>query len=145
MTPREALESALAKAFVFRGRASRAEFWWVALFWALTYVTLTAVGVLSFGQAMTFAILAAFVLVTFLPMLALSVRRLQDTGRDGWGVALPIVGAAIASGGRLVGSEAFEFSGQLLEVALSLVLIVWYAERGDPRPNAYGPPPDRSS
>lgn len=77
----------------FRGRASRAEFWWPILVVGLFP---TAVQVLTgvttgdwrpldgtFVTTLPEAIVVAFGLVTMLPVLAVTWRRLHDTGRSG--------------------------------------------------------------
>jgi uncharacterized membrane protein YhaH (DUF805 family) len=69
----------------FEGRATRAEFWWYALFYALV---LTFCDVFSFAQLSPTATLGSvlssiFMIVTLLPTLAIGVRRLRDAGL-GW-------------------------------------------------------------
>ena len=137
----DALRSCFDRWLTFSGRASRAEFWWFVLFWALTYVTIAVVGNLSFGPGVTGALLAVFALAMLLPMLAVSFRRLQDTGRNGWFAATPVIGAAVASLGRLVGDGGVEFAGLSMQAGIGLVLIFWYAAEGTPGPNAFGPDP----
>jgi uncharacterized membrane protein YhaH (DUF805 family) len=78
----------------FYGRASRSEYWWVAL--ALFLVSLIiqipgyALGSFdaSTGTATMhplFAVLSFIVsLATLVPSLAIAVRRMHDTGRSGW-------------------------------------------------------------
>lgn len=65
----------------FKGRASRAEYWW----WVLFTVILGLVGSsihLSLGNAASF--------VTLLPTLAVAVRRMHDVDRVGWFTLVPI-------------------------------------------------------
>lgn len=96
------------KAFVFHGRASRGEYWWI---WLFTVLVVLAVGALAGGVAallgMRFDIDANLEdspvgmvidqattiaqLVLCIPSLSLSVRRLHDENRRGWWVLLPIV------------------------------------------------------
>jgi uncharacterized membrane protein YhaH (DUF805 family) len=52
-----------------------------------------------------------------LPFLAVTVRRLHDTGRSGWFILLALI--------PLVGP---------------IVLLVFYAQQGTPGPNHYGLP-----
>lgn len=89
----------------FRGRASRAEFWWPVLVAGLFP---TAVQVLTgvttgdwrpidgtFVTTLPEAVVVAFGLVTMLPGLAVTWRRLHDTGRSGaWFflIFLPVLG-----------------------------------------------------
>ncbi|MEI8022825.1 MAG: DUF805 domain-containing protein [Actinomycetota bacterium] len=65
----------------FKGRASRAEYWW----WVLFTVILGLVGSSihsSLGNAASF--------VTLLPTLAVAVRRMHDTDHAGWWIFAPI-------------------------------------------------------
>jgi uncharacterized membrane protein YhaH (DUF805 family) len=74
---------AFRKYAVFKGRASRAEYW------SMFFINL-ALGAVLYGLAVggageVFLLLyVLLVLVTFLPGLSVLVRRLHDTGRSGW-------------------------------------------------------------
>lgn len=84
---------------VFYGRASRSEFWWWALISGVVcYVLEGGVNLFGMQPAGIFALclLVPFVLVTFIPSIALTVRRLHDVNMSGWFVLLilvPTVGA----------------------------------------------------
>lgn len=71
--------SALKKYAVFSGRAKRAEYWYFFLFNSLFGGVLYLLSV-SFGD-LTLYIL--YLLVFFVPGLALSIRRLHDVGKSG--------------------------------------------------------------
>ena len=77
---------------VFSGRARRREFWLFYLFYMIVYLVLYAIDI-----ALEMYILnLLFILVSFLPFLAVGVRRLHDTNRTGWWVLIsfiPIIGA----------------------------------------------------
>lgn len=105
------------KTFIFHGRASRGEYWWVHLF---TILLTAAVGIISggIGSLMGYSFgngsdiidsplsnlmdNAAIVveLVLWIPNLSLSVRRLHDENRRGWGCGLS--GRGSAASARLV-------------------------------------------
>ena len=78
----------------FNGRARRAEFWYFVLFNFIIALVVGGVGhVIGFDQ-----LGSLYSLLVLLPALAVSVRRLQDTGKSGWFVLLgsiPLVGALI--------------------------------------------------
>ena len=81
-----------SKYATFSGRASASEFWWAALFVAVPS-TLTG----GFSGASTFftGLAGLWALATFIPMLAVTWRRLHDTNRSGgnWFFSLiPVVG-----------------------------------------------------
>ena len=82
----EAVRTCFAKYFDFEGEASRPEFWWFFLF----------VGVVNFALAVVSHTLSGvFGLVIFVPLLAVTVRRLHDANRSGWWLLswfVPIVG-----------------------------------------------------
>ena len=102
------------KYFVFRGRASRAEYWWFVLFNLLITIPLALLGPLLFVVG----------IVLVVPQLAVGVRRLHDTNRSGWWLALSAAGWI-----PLVGWIA------------SLVLLWFLIQRGDAGDNRYGPDP----
>ena len=90
--------------FDFRGRSRRREYWLFSLFYVL--VTLAVTGIMGapsasyFGagvhyQAMTTApaqlLLNLFGLISFIPSLAVNVRRLHDIDRSGWWLLMWLV------------------------------------------------------
>jgi uncharacterized membrane protein YhaH (DUF805 family) len=91
----------LKKYAVFSGRAQRAEYWYYVLFYILIILALSIIdGVAgTFDEQSGIGILGAlFVLGTFVPSLAVTVRRLHDTDRSGWWILLnliPLVGALV--------------------------------------------------
>jgi uncharacterized membrane protein YhaH (DUF805 family) len=109
----DAVRSVLTQYVGFTGRARRSEYWYFALFGILVSI------VLSFLQLATNTswITTIVGLALFLPSLAVSVRRLHDTGRSGWWILIGLI--------PLIGT---------------IVLIVFYVQdsQGD---NQYGPSP----
>lgn len=86
-----AIRVCLTKYADFTGRATRAEFWWFALFIAL--VT-TALEYLSQGVA------SVFFIAVLLPFLAAGTRRLRDIGKSGWWLLfllIPVAGFVLAA------------------------------------------------
>lgn len=99
----------------FDGRASRAEYWWPAL---VNIVIGLVLSLLSQASVFFLVIYVIFSLALLIPSLAVTVRRLHDTGRSGWWILIaliPIIGA--------------------------IVLIVFLASEGSRGANQYGPPP----
>ena len=113
--------SAVEKYAVFRGRASRREYWFFFLFYFLIMVVLAFVDVLfgAFSDMAGLGLLSGlFVLGMVVPSLALGVRRLHDVGRSGWWLLagfVPMIG--------------------------SLILLVFAVKKGDAGENRYGPVP----
>ena len=82
----EAIEVCLRKYVDFKGRASRSEYWYFALFTAI-------VGAVA--GAFSDALVDALNLLFLLPTLSAGARRLHDIGRSGWNqlwFLLPIIG-----------------------------------------------------
>jgi len=87
----------MKKAFVFKGRARRKEYWMFAL---ITFLIALATNVLDLlnGWMLTPAIgilSAIFSLLVFIPNISVSVRRMNDLGYSGWWVLIiliPILG-----------------------------------------------------
>ena len=71
----EAIRICFTKYADFEGRATRAEFWWFALFITLVYSALVY---------LSEALGAVFLIAVLLPLLAAGTRRLRDSGKSGW-------------------------------------------------------------
>lgn len=76
----------------FKGRSTRSDYWWVIL---MNFIIGFAFGLLGeFGQTLS----ALYSVVTFIPGIALVVRRLHDINKSGWNyllVLIPLVGFII--------------------------------------------------
>lgn len=88
----EAIKRFYSKYAQFSGRASRSEYWWVALYLGLIYFVLAIMmeaGTDSFGNATALGGFAGLLTVVFVlghlvPMIAIGVRRLHDVNISGW-------------------------------------------------------------
>jgi uncharacterized membrane protein YhaH (DUF805 family) len=92
---------ALKKYAVFSGRSRRKEYWFFVLFNVLASIVLAAVdgatGSLNPETGMG-TLGTIYALAVLLPSLAVSVRRLHDTGRSGWWLLIglvPVIGAIV--------------------------------------------------
>ena len=84
------LEALTKKYATFEGRARRSEYWTFVLFYCLVIVALAIVDGLAgtFSEEAGIGLFSGlFVLATFVPSLAVMVRRLHDTDRSGWWVS----------------------------------------------------------
>ena len=71
---------------VFSGRARRKEYW------MFTVVNLGVVFVLSaLTPLLDFPVGTVYILAVFIPMLAVTVRRLHDTGRSAWWLLISLI------------------------------------------------------
>ncbi|KOU53152.1 DUF805 domain-containing protein [Streptomyces sp. WM6378] len=78
----------LKKYATFKGRATRAEFWMFALIDTIVSVALYFAGpALGLGAVPVIV----YTVATALPNLAVTARRLHDTGRSGWNVLWGII------------------------------------------------------
>lgn len=78
----------LKKYATFTGRSRRREYWMFALIHTLIYMALWGAGFVVDIMALV-AILYALALL--IPNLAVTVRRLHDTGRSGWWILIALV------------------------------------------------------
>ena len=115
----------------FSGRSRRKEYWSFVLAYAVIIgiidifnnLILTSAsdnnstGLASISLLIS-CILCLFSLAVFVPMLAVGVRRLHDTGRSGWYLLIPLI--------PLIGS---------------LILLYFQVQDSQPGINAYGPNP----
>lgn len=101
----EAVKSAFRKTFIFSGTASRSEFWFFILFYAIC--TFTIVFICEIGETATafqdsgseesgksmFTVIPLAVSVFFrFILIGLEVRRVHDVGLPGWVAVIPIFG-----------------------------------------------------
>ena len=73
-----AVRSFFRNYFNFKGRASRSEYWYSQLFIHVTAISLALCGLLGLVSGMLFT------LVTIIPLVAVTTRRLHDINRSGW-------------------------------------------------------------
>lgn len=79
------------KAFNFKGRAQRMEYWFFSITcWAATGLLGIAASVLGGEHSLPAVISGIFTFITILPQIAVGVRRMHDTGRPGWWLVLPV-------------------------------------------------------
>ncbi|MFD3535472.1 DUF805 domain-containing protein [Streptomyces sp. NPDC058664] len=109
---------ALKKYAVFSGRSRRKEYWMYTLFNVIAVAILAAI---DFALGIYPALTAIYVLGVFIPSLAVTVRRLHDTGRSGWWYFISLV----------------PFVG-------GIVLLVFTCLDGEGHDNAYGANPKAS-
>lgn len=123
----EAVKTCFNKYATFKGRARRSEYWWFILFNHICLMAASLLGLLIGGGEpdVPIGILMGTVMIgVFLPSLAVTVRRLHDTGRSGWCILLNLLGV-IPYVGWIGG----------------LVVFLWTLSDSDTDENAYGPSP----
>lgn len=132
----------------FEGRASRSEYWWFFLAFFIGAVV---------TQLVWWLLYLVYALALLCPMLAVGFRRLQDTGRPGWYIAIPfglgLVTTVLApdmpdpdtmmTTGQMPnmgGMALFSLLG-IIQLVISLVFLWWLTRPSQPETNAFGPPP----
>ncbi len=112
----DAVRSVSSKYAGFDGRARRSEYWFFMLFAVLAYVAAAVLdAIIGAGIFTVVALLGLFV-----PSLAVTARRLHDTGRSGWWQLISLI----------------PFGG--------IVLLVFLCTDGGLAPNRYGSSPKAS-
>ena len=132
--------------FDFSGRSPRAEYWYFTAFmWFISLIVLLGEQVLGKAvESVLIAVNALFGLVTFIPSLAVAVRRLHDINRSGfvllkYGIAMGVV-LALMPVALFLGT----FAAAILVLgllAIGLKFLVLMITEGDGGPNLYGPNP----
>ena len=93
-------------------------------------------------KSTAFYIYCIYSLAVLLPSLAVSVRRLHDTGRNGWWCLMPIGASLLQSVLQLTGMSAgVTIIVSLAVIAVSIVFIVWMFLDSQPGENQWGPNP----
>lgn len=135
----DAIKNFYLKAFTFKGRATRAEFWWIRLYQLLVF--LFAFICMCYSVEAGGIISVIFILVNIIPDISLQVRRFHDIGKSGT-TLLTILGVS------MICSIAVEIQipiisglfalGQLIVSICQFIMNVTHGEKKD---NEYGPNP----
>lgn len=152
MTPIDWAKRPIEKYADFSGRASRPEYWWYTLALIVAFLVIGVVESIVGLNYMVgpYGILSLLLgLATFVPSLAVSVRRLHDTNRSGWWLliaAVPyglmfIAGIMAATGGGLLALVAMLSVIGIVAMIGAVVLLVFMVLPGTPGDNRYGSPP----
>ena len=114
----DAIKLGFSNYFTFSGRSRRSEYW----FWSLFDILFVGASLLLDGLAGGGGgIFLISILVTLIPSLAVTARRLHDTGKSGWWQLLGLV----------------PFGG--------IVLLVFCVQDSEKVPNKHGPNPKYGS
>lgn len=120
----QAVVNVLKNYATFSGRALRSEYWhWILFYllagWVLGILDAAIFGMPTHMHGAVSPYYSIFVIVTFLPTLAVMVRRLHDINRSGGWIfilLLPVIGM--------------------------LIMLFWLCSRGTYGANRFGPDPD---
>ena len=113
----------LKKYAEFKGRARRSEYWYFTLFNFVISLVLGFIdGWLGLGSEFIGLLGGLYSLGIIIPSIAVSVRRLHDTGRSGWWLLIGLI--------PLIGA---------------IVLIVFFVQDSQAGSNEYGPNPKEAA
>ena len=94
MTFGESVSTCFKKYFVIQGRASKSEFWWFQLLWSASFFIMF---IFEGSEPVTYFFYGIIVII-FIPLFTVGVRRLHDTGKSGfyyfWSL-VPFIGSLI--------------------------------------------------
>jgi len=125
----------------FSGRATRSEFWYFVLG---IIIIRTVLGWISQS------IQSLYYLSVFIPLLAVTARRLHDVGKSGWLqllgfvalLVLPILIILIAlTGGRVQSVLIILIAFSIIPIYILIRLFILYIRDSTPGDNKYGPNP----
>ena len=94
MTFTESISTCFKKYFVIQGRASKSEFWWFQLLWSASFFIMF----IFEGSEPVAYFFYGIIVIIFIPLFTVGVRRLHDTGKSGfyyfWSL-VPFIGSLI--------------------------------------------------
>jgi len=154
----DAVKSVLTQYVGFGGRARRSEFWYWKLATILASIVVGVIDtILGLGADGSGPISLLLTFAIFIPDLAVTVRRLHDTGRSGWwvgGFYLGIVGFVLALSILAFGTMAapagdttaavFGVFGIVFGLGIliyAITMLVFLCTDSSIGPNKYGPNP----
>ena len=158
MTFKESVSTCFRKYITFSGRAMRSEFWYFQLFLLIgNFVTAFLDSLVGSGSlTSTGPLNGAFSLITFIPSIAVTARRLHDINKSGWWQLgwLAVAVALVLGMTLLLASTDTIFGSNMMESPLGIALIIaiglgaaviwplyWLTRKSDYDTNRFGPPP----
>ena len=144
MTFFEAVKTALSKYAVFSGRARRKEYWYFCLFNGLVGSIVGVLGALMQKPKAMTLLSMVYALAFLLPGIAVTVRRLHDTGHSGWWYLLRVAGLTLSqTANQLLSPENLLVPSLMVLGALAIMLpvFIWVCTDSQPGANRFGPNP----
>lgn len=133
----------------FKGRASRSEYWWFVLAYVIGAILVALIGIPILSLV--------YMLALIVPAAAAGFRRLQDMGKPGWYIFIPmglslVLSFFAPSAPTVEPGQVPDFSGMggnlgiiallsTVQLVLAVIFIWWLTRPSEPGANAYGPPP----
>ena len=158
----EAIKACFQKYATFSGRARRSEYWYFYLFYFLVSLGLSFLSILTpFARYLSLFLGLAF----FIPNLAVCVRRFHDIGKSGWNYLIILIPELLLNCYLLYlisyvikesklnngvvknfldgGSPSLNFLFALgaINLAVTILWLIWMTEDSQPGENKWGPNP----
>lgn len=132
--------------FDFSGRSSRAEYWYFTAFmWFVTLLILLMQQLLGEAVETVLAVVnGLFGLVTFVPSIAVTVRRLHDINRSGFVLLAYSIGVVVVAVLSTLAMVLGAFAAALVMLGVVVICVkflILMVTEGDRGPNPYGPNP----
>jgi uncharacterized membrane protein YhaH (DUF805 family) len=146
----ESINNCFKNYATIRGRASRSEYWYFFLFLLigeLIFVYLEELMPTYNGTAVNDLLASIFLLVTILPYICVTVRRLHDINKSGWFFLLCYLNIIIAGSILSDGLKSNDIINHILFIYAILVLCIliiflyMLIKKGDKTENRFGPVP----
>ena len=141
-----AVRTCFRKFIDFDGRARRSEYWWFVLFLVLVGLACSLLDVFLEAAVGFSFISAVAILVFFFPAMAVTFRRLHDTGHSGWWIGVSYILVAIGAIGmyfvvtyKLGAASAFSIWCPIILFRFIVLMLCWLDSH--PGKNEYGPSP----
>lgn len=139
----------LKKYFKFGGRSSRYEYWsFIIIDWFIMLIAIGVIGLIN--QSVSYVLSGAYTLLTFIPTLAVSFRRLHDVNKSGWFITAPVLVTAVFSilftVLEYIGINLGETKSTVLTVCglgvliFAILVFYWKCKKGSLEANKYGDP-----
>ena len=128
------------KYFDFKGRASKSEFWSFFFFLAIVYLVVglpLATFDLSQGREnlpIAGLVIILIVILTFIPYIAVTARRLHDFGRSGWIQCIFIIGYY---------ADEFLGTGEVIYWITTVIFFIYISQKSTPGENKFGSVPKK--
>lgn len=118
----DAIRNFFEKYADYKGTATRAEYWWIQLFFVLIAVSAGMFFILGFTMSIKWfyfgmIIYAMFIIATIIPRVTLTIRRMHDIGISGWWFYfINLIALILSYGGE--GLIVFGFSLSIINTCL---------------------------
>ncbi|OZB39749.1 MAG: hypothetical protein B7X48_07950 [Acidiphilium sp. 34-60-192] len=149
--------SSYKSAFNFTERSNRSEFWLFILFWLCLYLTYSLFwavagwtpGWLSSALLAFYWVFKVLYIISFLPYIAVQIRRLHDSGRSAFWAIGTYAGFGVGLLPAIVHdtSDSNKILGLLLLIGATIawfIMVVFDLMAGDAGANKFGPAPSSS-